>query len=45
MMMSMDLDQVQHEMFLGLTNTVLLCMALEYSEIVVSCILCCFLAI
>jgi len=34
----------QHEMFLGFTNTVLLCIAFEYSEIGVSWMLCCFLA-
>jgi hypothetical protein len=32
----------QHEVLLGLTNTVLLCIALEYYEIAVSCILFCF---
>ena len=35
----------QQEVFFGLTKTVLLCLALEYSEIWVDLILCAFLAI
>lgn len=41
----MNRSFAQHEIFLGLTNTVLLWTAFEYYEIGVNCILCCFLAI